>query len=388
MDVGKGKEVYGPSRDPKFASSIVEYLDEPRDVVAFSLVCKTFLHLAIRKIWTKPRLSGRTSFDSFLSTLSSPHHTVPYTSFITTIDLNAFADITDDQFRLLGACENLAHLDMRMCQNISAATLQHTFSQFHRLKGIDLEGISSITDDVILSLARNNPHLRGVKLGKCSPGHWVLSDAGVIALGDYCGDSLREVYLHLPSLSLVTSVALRCLITRCPRLQTLDIAHGRSVDDGVVRLVWQSVGQTLRKLNLAGCSELTDVMLPPPAPSVHDTHPRDPAARPLPPIPKAPRHLAPSLREIDLTDCKRLTDYAIELICTNAPKLRNLNLKGCRQLTDATLYSVAKLGSSLQQLNVAKLSEITDKGVDAISEACRKLANIDLSGAYCVYLDY
>ncbi|CBJ26303.1 Hypothetical leucine rich repeat protein [Ectocarpus siliculosus] len=98
-----------------------------------------------------------------------------------------------------------------------------------------------------------------------------------------------------------------------------------------------------------------------------------------------------SVTDINLHDCNKLTDTAVDHIMKRACQIQTLNLAGCCNLTDtACAYIVqdpvsgSRRGASLTSLNLGYCLNITDKGVARLVASATKLLHINLAG--CVQL--
>ncbi|KAG8178888.1 hypothetical protein JTE90_018577 [Oedothorax gibbosus] len=188
--------------------------------------------------------------------------------------------------------------------------------------------------------------------------------------------------IRLSGCSRLSDKGLSCVALKCPELRVLEVkgcarVTGRGVADVVARCA------ALEKLDLTGCTAVT---------SVH------PLSAPTP------------LRHLDLTDCSRLDDCSLELICRSCPQLthlylrrcvlltddclkrvanycrelRELSVSDCVQLTDFGLYELAKLGANMRYLSVAKCDRISDAGVKQIAKHCYKLRYLNVRGCEAV----
>lgn len=90
------------------------------------------------------------------------------------------------------------------------------------------------------------------------------------------------------------------------------------------------------------------------------------------------------LRILDLSSCVQLTDNAIDRIISVAPRLRNLVLAKCRNITDNAVLSIAKLGKNLHYVHLGHCSQITDEAVKVLVQSCNRIRYIDLG--CCVHL--
>ena len=374
-------------RFPKIVACIAENIEDPGTLLSLSLVCRTFQPVVLGKLWAKPKFSTYRNFEQFVNVLSSPSPTAPYQQFIERLHLDRFPELEDAAFKELQRCENLTYLDIPRCLKLTNPTLQSTFSHFHSLTVVDVEGLKLINDDSIISLARNNTGLQGVKLSGCTS----LTDRSLLFLGNYC-PNLREVFLA--GIPQITGFGLRYLLVRCSRIQTLDISQcGTFVDDEILHLIW-ATQPTLRKLHIAGCHHVTDQAFANSAKVLTGTTYAPTVPDPdqnLPPGWNASIHLpaqsnipAWNLKQLDLTDCATLTDEAVRIFTVNSPRLSALVLKNCSLLTDLSIRYLTVLGKHVGALVLAKLSKITDDSVEELCKHCKRLKNIDLSGTLTI----
>ena len=117
-----------------------------------------------------------------------------------------------------------------------------------------------------------------------------------------------------------------------------------------------SKARSLRELRLIGC-ELVD----------------DSAFLSLP-----ANKLYENLRILDLTNCTRLTDAAVQKIIDVAPRLRNVVLSKCRNITDVAVAAISKLGKNLHFVHLGHCGNVTDEGVNKLIQSCNRIRYIDL----------
>jgi len=90
------------------------------------------------------------------------------------------------------------------------------------------------------------------------------------------------------------------------------------------------------------------------------------------------------LRILDLTSCARLTDRAVAKIIDVAPRLRNIVFAKCRNLTDQAVFSISKLGKNLHYLHLGHCGNLTDVAIKQLVKSCNRIRYIDLG--CCVHL--
>ena len=86
-----------------------------------------------------------------------------------------------------------------------------------------------------------------------------------------------------------------------------------------------------------------------------------------------------SLRILDLTACHHLRDEAVEKIIESSPRLRNLVLAKCREITDRAVIAITKLGKNLHYIHLGHCLQITDVAVAQLVKMCNRIRYIDLA---------
>ena len=81
-----------------------------------------------------------------------------------------------------------------------------------------------------------------------------------------------------------------------------------------------------------------------------------------------------SLEELDLSDCKQLTDHALVYLAVSAKKLKVLNLSNCEKITDKGIEYILSNTSVLKDLQVVYLSDcykISDTVKKELEKKCK-----------------
>lgn len=86
-----------------------------------------------------------------------------------------------------------------------------------------------------------------------------------------------------------------------------------------------------------------------------------------------------SLRILDLTACSQLRDAAVEKIIETSPRLRNLVLAKCKEITDRSVLAITKLGKNLHYIHLGHCAQITDGAVIQLVKMCNRIRYIDLA---------
>ena len=120
--------------------------------------------------------------------------------------------------------------------------------------------------------------------------------------------------LSLSGVPCVTNKTLASLATNLPKITSLDISGARRVTDDGVAVFFAETGHRLRSLSLSGCVAITDI----------------------PPTPM--------------------------------PFLTNLNLANCKKITDATLGNTAELCPVLERIELSFCANVTETGFLVFAE--------------------
>ncbi len=86
-----------------------------------------------------------------------------------------------------------------------------------------------------------------------------------------------------------------------------------------------------------------------------------------------------SLRILDLTACFQLRDEAVEKIIETSPRLRNLVLAKCKEISDRSVQAITKLGKNLHYIHLGHCAHITDTAVIQLVKLCNRIRYIDLA---------
>ena len=86
-----------------------------------------------------------------------------------------------------------------------------------------------------------------------------------------------------------------------------------------------------------------------------------------------------TLRILDLTACEQVRDDAVEKIIEVSPRLRNLVLAKCKEITDRAVLAITKLGKNLHYIHLGHCANITDLAVVQLVTRCNRIRYIDLA---------
>eukprot|EP00455_Lapot_gusevi_P041182 TRINITY_DN4748_c0_g1_i10.p1 TRINITY_DN4748_c0_g1~~TRINITY_DN4748_c0_g1_i10.p1 ORF type:complete len:479 (-),score=146.30 TRINITY_DN4748_c0_g1_i10:48-1484(-) len=188
---------------------------------------------------------------------------------------------------------------------------------------IDLNGCDYCDDAWLTRMAGQCTSLRVLRLGHCSK----ITDQGIMAL----------VQSGLTS-----------------ELVDLSLRDCRNLTDAAIQAIVNSCSGRLKYLDVRGCRNLTDASLNAIAG-------------------------ATLLRELELSECRDVSDAGVKQIAQSCPALRTLTLSHCRSITDEALQALAQTCTQLEEVGLGWCDQLTDNGIASLTAACHKLALLDLS---------
>jgi hypothetical protein len=262
--------------------------------------------------------------------------------------------------------QQLLHLDLDHCGNITDARLSELAGSCPRLENVNLSRCQSITDGAAASLAKHCPGLHSLSLSNTR-----IGDAGLALLGEDCrgmkqiglrGLKIRDAGLAkfaelCPGLTdvditycrKITDKSAASLARHCPRLHTLELRDTQVTASGLARL-----GESCRELKKIGVDDVSDAGL------------------------RKITASCPKLEHVDLRACPSITDDGAASLAKHCSGLYTLDLS-YTQITDAGLAILVESCRELKQIGLAKLA-VSDAGLAKIAARCPKLENWDLSG--------
>ena len=90
-------------------------------------------------------------------------------------------------------------------------------------------------------------------------------------------------------------------------------------------------------------------------------------------------HGCPHLSEIDIFDCKNITDVGISYLAASCSEMSRINLDNCSLITDIGISNLALSCPLLSRVNLSYCWLITDVGISAIGSSCPLVSIIILS---------
>jgi hypothetical protein len=222
-------------------------------------------------------------------------------------------------------CWKLEKLLLVNCSGITDTGVGKVVKSCSRLQTLDLHGctrVGEFGDHALKEIGAFCSQLVYLDLTGCRHVH----NDGLTALARGC--QLVET-VHLSGCDGVTGTGISQLCKHMTRLKTLSMTGCKELTDRDVSAFRHSLFKdTLKTLNLSGCSNLTNQGVG----AVCDI-------------------FGEVLFDLDISGCG-INDRMMDIICETCPKLRSLDISRCRKLTD---YTVHKLTSGVTSLTTLKL---------------------------------
>lgn len=242
-------------------------------------------------------------------------------------------------------CTGLKTVDLSHNANVTDAVLGQLAKSCRGLGSLYLQYCAFITDAGVQMLAVevNHDTLTSLDLSGCA----LLSDHSVVALGQLCRKLRR---LNLKAVNRVTEVGGSSITHNCWDIEYLCLEDMYNLTDSAFVFDFSSDGRRAVEANMLRC-----------------------------------------VTDMNLQDCNKLTDMAVNHIMKRACRISTLNLAGCCNLTDMACSFIVKdsvtgsrRGVFVTSLNLGYCMNITDQGLVFLTASLTKLRHINLAG--CVQL--
>ena len=151
---------------------------------------------------------------------------------------------------LLLETDDIVHLGLTGCYNLTDQCIMDMVNRCHKLTGINLDGCDKVTDVGVSALSAGCGQLQSINLEGC----FEVTDVGVSALGTGCGQ-LQSISLY--GCNKVTDVGVSVLGAGCGQLRSIDLYKCRRVTDAGISALGRGCGQ-LQTISLRCCDKVTD----------------------------------------------------------------------------------------------------------------------------------
>jgi hypothetical protein len=308
---------------------------------------------------------------------------------VATLNVSRCASLTDDSPTAIRRylSRRLQELHIDECRRFTSDVLCQLWKDCSQLHTLSASGCPGVTDrflQCIASSPRSPPgcRVRSLDILQCkhvtSSGIAYLAAANVhVALEHLrCGDCMGIEPTAF--FGFEDSEALRLSLT------TLDL---RGLDVGIdeTAISWIAKGcaaaPNFARLNLSRCSQVTDFAL----------------------LLLAPVVALPNFLKLNLEECVGISDRGIQDLFSGATaatrssdtehsdeeedagpsvQLRILNLRNCVKVGDTAMEAIGSRCPHLVKLNLKGLRKVSDRGILSIAKGCPSMAKLVLSGRY------
>jgi hypothetical protein len=221
--------------------------------------------------------------------------------------------------KVVKACRHLIYLNLLNCHRVGEFgdhALKEIGAFCSSLEYLNLIGCRHVHNDGLVALAQGCQNLQTLCLSHCDG----INGHGLLALCKYLSNLKLLILRDCEKLSDDDMLLFRhSSFTKS--LTSLDISDCKGISNHGVVALCQSLGTTLKSLNLAGC-KITD------------------------PVMFGITKNCEKLNELDLSRCKLLTDQTVHTLVAGVTGLTTLKLDGNQKITSKTLLSYATSSSS------------------------------------------
>ncbi|KAL8497046.1 hypothetical protein ACS0TY_020651 [Phlomoides rotata] len=265
--------------------------------------------------------------------------------------------LTDDQFNHTFGnwrTKDLRVLQLDLCgqcmlDSTFGKTLAQSSNAFSSLAIVSLRGACRLSDSGLKVLIMSAPALRSINLGQCT----LLTSNSVNFIADSLGSILRELYID--DCNKIDAMLILPAFKKFRCLEVLSVARMLSVTDHFVSELVKVCGRSIRELDLANCTQLTDCSLKTIGGSCAD------------------------LCSVNLSYLHNLSDLGMEYLANGCRSIQKLKL--CRNdFSDETMAAfLESSGESLTELLLNSMAKIGPNTAYSLAKRSRKLSSLDIS---------
>lgn len=243
-------------------------------------------------------------------------------------------------------CRCLVSVDLSCRTKFSFGLLSLTLANA-RLQYLNLSGVNSLTDDIVLDMLPNCGSIRSLCLSNCT----LLTDASISSIPLHC-QSITS--LNLSGLSKLTDSSIQNLTLKHLRITDLDIVDAYRVSDSIIC----TLCDRSRFLQSFKCHKMSN--------------------KSLSSLTKRNRDLS----KLVIADGSSLSSLGYRSLSVNSSNLTHLEIVYPRALDDDSLnlISTSKFASKLISLKLLETSGISEDGVCFLASSFPSLISLDVSG--------
>nr|GMD92406.1 F-box protein [Ipomoea batatas] len=256
-------------------------------------------------------------------------------------------------FRDLDGC-NLMVLQLDMCgQGLLDPVLGETIARSsHGLPNLgilSLRGACRLSDSALTSLVASAPLLQSINLGQCS----LLTHSCIEIISNSLGGLLKE--LHINECHSIDAMCTIPALKKLKCLEVLSVAGIQTVGDQFVCEIVKECGKNLKELDLADCEKLTDYSM------------------------KVIGDGCANLLSLNISNLQRLTDVGIQFLANGCRSIQRLNLQRNGFSDDALAAYLEASGQCLEELSLNHCSKVDQNTALSLAKFSRALVCLDLS---------
>ncbi|RXM36684.1 F-box/LRR-repeat protein 13 [Acipenser ruthenus] len=251
-------------------------------------------------------------------------------------------------------CHKLIYLDLSGCTQMSVDGFKNIAVGCSELQHLEINDMPTLTDKCILAIVSECQNLQTVSLQDSTH----LSDSAFKALAE----AAKLTKIKIRGNNRMTDASWKSFCKSSPCLCHIYAADCQKITDISLKAIGSLKNLTV--LNVADCIRLSDAGI-----------------KYLVEGPSAGK-----LREVNLTNCVRVSDMSLLRISQRCLKLTYLSLCYCEHLTDSGLELLAGLPSltSLDLTGTNIQDQMTDLYMQYLTGVCQYLHELDISG--CVHI--
>ncbi|KAI3908780.1 hypothetical protein MKW98_029330 [Papaver atlanticum] len=266
--------------------------------------------------------------------------------------------LTEEQFsKIMKGCDtnNLTILQLDLCGNclpdyILRATLAKSPNSLPALSSISLKGACRLTDGGIKTLVASAPSLCSINLAACL----LLSSTSIQYMADALGSLLKELYLD-DCQNIVMMLSLPAL-QKFEFLEVLSFADIETVSDDFVSKLVTVCGRNLKELDFSDCRKLTDKSL------------------------KAIGEHCSALQTLHLANLHKLTDSSLGYLANGCQLIQTLTLRDNSFSDEAVAAFLEASGEPLTDFSLNKVKKVANHTALSLARCCSKnLLSLDIS---------
>ncbi|KAL3853208.1 hypothetical protein ACJMK2_016766 [Sinanodonta woodiana] len=317
------------------------------------------------------------------------------------LNMRGCQQLSEISFISLAQCRNLQDLNLSDCLGVNDETIKIVAKRCKILLYLNLS-YTSITDASIRTIAKWCSNLQYLSMAFCKN----FTDRGLLYLA--CGKCSKKLnYIDLSGCLQLTPDGFKNLSSGCTSLQTLMMNDFPTLNDDCILPVAENCSK-ISTVSFLGSPLLTDEAFKKLAESKKLKKIKIDGNHRISDLSVKAIGACPELNHIYMTDCQRLTDASLkaiadckQLVVVNfadcvritvkgvrqlvegqcAPSLRELNLTNCIRVSDLAMLHITKRCPNLTYLSICYCEHITESGIEMLGQT--KLTSLDISGCNC-----